>query len=165
MPDAAEPIEPDTKQHRQLGAAVGAGVETAAEMAGGLGSMGLKRSLAAYGNTTAMVLIAVGMSLAFVWLRSDARDDRNEYRLQVIRTEQLAEERRREDRLDRAADRMEYRTSLEIISRDSRDSTLQMAKIYEQVKVASDQMKAASESMVRVEKLLTTKSPTNGPER
>lgn len=170
--DGATPVTNDTKHHRALGAAVGAGVETYSELAdrGGFGGMGISnKKWRDYGNATIMLVIVIWMSIAmpsaFLWLRSDAKDDRMEYRQQVARTEQLAEERRREDRQDRQRIEDLFRTTLDTISRDSRESTQSMTKVYEQVKVASDQMKAASEAMTRVEKLLTTKLPPSERER
>lgn len=164
MPDT-EPGE-NTKHHRALGAAVGAGVETYSELAerGGYGGMGIaNKKWRDYGNATAILIImiwmSVGLPTVLVWFRSDAKDDRTENRQQVARTEQLAEERRREDRQDRQRIEDLFRTTLDTISRDSRESTQSMTKVYEQVKVASDQMKAASDAMVRVEKMLTTKLP------
>ncbi len=173
MPEDAEKPGENTKHHRALGAAVGAGVETYSELAerGGYGGMGIaNKKWRDYGNATAILIIMIWMSVGIptvlFWFRSDAKDDRLENRQQMARTEQLAEERRREDRQDRQRQedlfRVQaelFRTTLETISRDNQKSTDAMTKVYEQVKIASDQMKAASEAMTRVEKMLTTKLP------
>lgn len=138
------------------------------------GSMGLAGTLKTYGNATAMLVItawiSIGAPIAFFWLRTDAKDDRNEYRAQVAAERQLAEERRREDRQDRQRVEDLFRQTLETITRDSRESRVELAKsgeqmraIGEQIRVAGEQIKAASESMIRVEKALLAKSPSSIP--
>lgn len=151
-----------TKLYKAIGTAAGAAVETAAKKAI-TGSMGLSGVFREYGQVTAMVLICVGMSMAFMWLRADSKDDRNEYRQQVLRQEQLSEERRREDRQDRQREQDMFRTTLETISRDNRDANMQMSRMTDQVKAASDQIKAASDAMIRVEKAILSKQPNPIP--
>lgn len=151
------------KLHKAIGVVAGASAETALEQAAGYGSMGLAGIFRTYGQVTAMVLIAVGMSMAFMWLRSDAKDDRNEYRQQVLRQEQLAEERRREDRQDRAREQDLFRSTLELMSRDSREANLQMSRATDQIKIASDQIKAAGDAIGRVEKAIVSKQPSSIP--
>jgi hypothetical protein len=152
---SSEPLS-GTKLHQAMGTAAGAAVEAAVETAN-YGGMGLRGVLRDYGNTTAMVLICIGMSMAFMWLRADAKEDRQEYRLHVIRAEQLSAEQRREDRQDRQNDRDVYRVSLEGISRDNRDMMGKLAAAFEQMKMAGDQMKLTADAMGRIEKLLTAK--------
>jgi hypothetical protein len=154
--------EVTTKEHKALGVLVGAASETASEMAHAYGSMGITdKKWLNYGNATAILVIvlwvSVGAPIAFFWLRADAKDDRNEYRLQVIRQEQLAEERRREDRIDRQRQEDMFKTTLEVISRDSRESVQQMRVVSEQVRSSSEQMKMATEAMVKVEKAISAK--------
>ena len=52
-----------------------------------------------------------------------------------------------------------FARTLETISRDSRDSVSQMKVVSEQVKASADQMRAATEAMQRVEKMLASKLP------
>lgn len=147
--------------------ALGVVAETAVEQAETYGSMGLRGTLKSYGNATAMLVIvawiSIGAPIAFFWLRSDAKDERQEYRASIAAERQLAEERRREDRQDRQRVEEMFRTTMETISRDNRESNRSMAAVGEQVKIASEQIKLASESMVRIEKALVAKPGPTGP--
>lgn len=159
---ADESKHTDTEHHRRMGAVAGAAVETAAEMAGG---MGLPPStIRNYMNASSMVILAIIATAAFIWSRIDAKDDRHEYQLQVQQAAQLAEERRREDRSDRQRLEDAFKTTLEKISADSRENVRAstegvavMRGVGESVKDASKEMKASSEAMIRVEKALTAK--------
>lgn len=164
VPIVEEPLS-GTKLHQTIGVAAGAAVEAASEMREANGGMGITNpKWRNYANSSAVLIVVLWMSVAtpaaFIWLRSDAKDDRAEYRLQVIRSEQLAAESRREDRQDRQSDRETYRTTLDNISRDNRDMLTQMARSYEQMKMAGEQMKLTADTMGRIEKLLTAKVPT-----
>lgn len=172
MPDTADVgtnpgVLSGTDLHKAYGQVAGAAVETANEQAVSYGSMGLGGTLKTYGNATAMLVIvawiSIGAPIAFFWLRSDAKEDRNEYRQQVAAERQLAEERRREDRQDRQRIEDLFRQTLETIARDGRDSSAKMATGIEQIKIASEQIKLASEAMVRLEKVMTAAKQPTGP--
>lgn len=120
--------------------------------------MGLSVGASRIANTAGVALL-VAVGIAGLWqLRSDAIADRADHRAQVERQIKEQAEQRREDRQDRQRVEDLFSKTLETISRDNRESVVQMKIVSEQVKASSDQMKAATESMLRVEKLLTSKS-------
>lgn len=162
MDDPQQSNEPlsGTKLHKALGTSAGEAIATAISAGTPLGLVGLAAKVA---NIAAVTIICAGMIFAFMWQRDDARADRTEYRQQVVRQEQLTEERRREDRQDRQRTEELFRTTLESIGRDNRESVMQMKLVSEQVRLAGEQMKMATESMVRLEKMLSLKQPPAGP--
>lgn len=132
------------------------------------GAMGLVGLAAKLGNVAAVTLIGALFSAAFIWQRADTMAERADYRAQTQRTEQTNEKLRQEDRADRQRIEELFSRTLETISRDNRESVVQMKVVSEQVKASSDQMKQASdqmklatEAMLRVEKMLTSKQPAN----
>lgn len=144
-----------TKLHRAIGA--GAGEAVAAVMGGGV--MGLTAGAARIANIAGIALLTA-IGIGGLWqLRNDGQADRADYRGQLLRSEQQNEERRREDRSDRQRTEDLFRTTLEAMARDNRESVTQMKIVSEQVKASSEQMRAATEAMLRVEKMLTTKMP------
>ncbi len=113
--------------------------------------MGMGTAASKMANIAAVGLIAAMFTAAFFWLRSDAMAERADFRNQVLRQETQNEDRRREDRADRQRTEEMFRNSLENMSRDNRDAVQQM-------KVIGEQMRLATDAMVRVEKLLHSKS-------
>jgi hypothetical protein len=173
MPDATVPLGviespptdalSGTKLHTAIGQVAGAAVATASG-----GMMGMTSAATKFANIGAVALIAAMFSAAFFWLRADAMTERADYRAQVLRAEQMSqdqrrddaknnEDRRKEDRGDRQRLEELFSRTLDTISRDSRDSSTQ-------VRLAAEQMKAATEAMLRIEKLLSAKTqPPGGP--
>lgn len=148
-----------TKLYQAVGAGAGAAVASVAERS----VMGLTGGAAKVANVAAAAIL-VTIGIVGLWqLRSDSMADRADHRAQVERAERKsdeqrrddrakAEDQRREDRADRQRLEELFSRTLDTISRDNRESVTQM-------KIVSEQMKAATESMVRVEKILTTKMP------
>lgn len=137
-----------TKSHSEQAGEV---VSEATKATYEFGSMGVRGSWwQNYGNMTAMMVLAIGASFAFMWLRMDSKDSRDEYRQQVIRQEQLAAEQRREDRDDARRREATFERALDVISKASSESTVQM-------RIATENIKTATESMQRIEKAISEK--------